>query len=364
MIFKPVDWDEYNRPPFLPEWMRRGETLDLANFDDGVKADTNRVINAMAEQHDLEKAKGILLDRAGKLLNQPRKGQDDERYRSWLRLKAMINNSTGTVNEIIDIIEFVYQAANINLEPDYPAGLKIRHDGEDSFDSELNKRIAAALPAGISYTVTEIFSFIDELTMSDDLMITAIKQDQDVYPAGLRLDGRINLDHGRLLYLNGKDALNGAWTLDLAAPAPGTVRDMVYIPSNLDGTWPLGDQRKLSGNFELYAPEAIDVPATLNSGQRDELSMHLKMERLEDRFEIFPYLDGSLSLNGLWNLGEDQPSMIDNPMTIKITQHLKLNGKFNLWVRPLDGSIKLDGSAVLSSGETLSGDKITFEEVI
>jgi hypothetical protein len=364
MIFKPVDWDEYNQPPFFPEWLSRGETLDLAKFDDGVKADTNQAINSVAEQYDLEKAKGILLDRAGKLLNQPRKGQDDERYRSWLRLKAMINNSTGTVNEIIDIIEFVYRAANINLEPNYPAGLRIRHDGDDAFDSELNKRIAQALPAGISYTVTEIFSFIDQLTMSDDLRVKAKKLDQDVYPVGLRLDGRINLDHGRLLHLNGIDTLNGAWGLDLAAPAPGTVRDMVYIPSNLDGTWPLGDQRTLSGNMELYAPEAIDVPATLTSRQRDELSIHLKMERFEDRFEIIPYFDGRLSLNGLWNLGEDQPSMIDSPMTIKITQHLKLNGKFNLWVRPLDGSINLDGSAELSSGEALSGNKVTFEEVI
>jgi hypothetical protein len=363
MIFKPVDWDEYNQPPFFPEWMSCGETLDLAKFDDSVKTDTNRVIDSMAEQYDLEKAKGILLDRAGKLLNQPRKGQDDERYRSWLKLKAMINNSTGTVNEIIDIIEFVYQAANIKLEPNYPAGLKIRHDGEDSFDSELNKRIAAALPAGISYTVTEIFSFIENLIVSESVQIKPVRRDVDVYPGGLRYDGRWKYDHGEFLRLDGTRKYDGSWPYDVVIGKKGTITDVRHIPSYYDGIWVFGGARTYSGDTLLNDPEELPNPVTFNSRQHDEMSSHVKLARLEDTSEIVPRYDGHLMYLG-WKYGSGNPSMIETSMEIQITRNFLLNGRWVYWGRSFDGSWKYDGSLVYSSGITYSGKQVSMEVIV
>jgi phage tail P2-like protein len=277
----------------------------------------------------------------------------------------------GTPSVIEEIVTAVFSKAEVKEWFDY-GGLPYRFIvgiNEDMPDQETKESLVRAINSvknarSFLEKIITILYHEDEIHAIDFVQIKTVRQDVDVYPVGLRLNGRINLDHGRLLHLDGADALDGSWLLDRATPSPGTVRDTAHIPSNLDGTWPLGDQRKLSGNHALYAPEAIDVPATLNSGQRDELSAHLKLERLEDRFEISPRLDGYLLLTGLWNLGKDLPPMVDNPMAIKITRHLRLNGKFNLWARPLDGSMILDGSGALSSREALSGNKTTFEEVL
>jgi len=363
MIFNPIDWNEYNEPPFFPQWLSRGETLDFAKFDDGLRADLNRVQNQLAEQYDLDKVKGVLLDRIGKMLAQPRKGLSDDAYPSMLKLKAMINNSTGTVNEIIQIIEYIYNTPDVIVEPNYPAGISIRHSGDEGFDHSLNKKVAAAIPAGIGYTIRELFSFIEQMVMSDDVKVKAIREDRDVYPAGLRYDGRINYDHGQLLKYDGQFCYDGSVTYDVALLSCITVNDTIHIPSYFDGTWKLQGDRTYSGDTLLYSPEEIDNPATFNARMRDELVIRMKMNRLEDTAGIIPYYDGRLMYQG-WNFGEGNPSMIDPSMQIKVTKHFAFDGRWKYWVQQFDGSFQYDGSLEYSSGVTYSGHKTTMEEVI
>jgi len=80
-MFKPVDWSEYNRPPYFPQWLARGETLDLAKHGDGQLESLETQVAAVAEQYDIYAAKGFLLNRIGKILAEPRNGIDDEVYR-------------------------------------------------------------------------------------------------------------------------------------------------------------------------------------------------------------------------------------------------------------------------------------------
>jgi hypothetical protein len=177
-----IDFEEYNKPPFFPQNLCRGETLSLAVFDDGLFKEINKAVMNLTDQYDLNNIQGALLDRIGKLLCITRSGRGDDVYRSLLKLKQMVNRSNGTVNDIINVILIMYQATRVSVEPDYPAGVTISHNGTDQLftftdaffadgnqivfndgedmlfaspDAELDDLISQAIPAGISYSITK-----------------------------------------------------------------------------------------------------------------------------------------------------------------------------------------------------------------
>jgi hypothetical protein len=177
-----IDFEEYNRPPFFPQNLCRGETLSLASCDDELFKEINRITIGLMNQYDIDNINGVLLDRLGKILYVSRNGRGDDVYRSLLKLKQLVNNSNGTVNDIINVIRIMYQATRIIVEPDYPAGITIIHNGtgqlftsfeaffsdgnqivfdngEDmlfaSPDAELDDMISQAMPSGISYSITK-----------------------------------------------------------------------------------------------------------------------------------------------------------------------------------------------------------------
>ena len=114
---KPIDWDEYNRPPYFHQWLAEGETLKRANYDDPLLAGLDAVTRSMAGQYDLDDVKGRLLDRVGKILAEPRDGNDDELYRILLRLRIMLNTTKGTVNDVIKVIKFFYDSEVVHGQP-------------------------------------------------------------------------------------------------------------------------------------------------------------------------------------------------------------------------------------------------------
>jgi hypothetical protein len=175
-----IDFDEYNQPPFFPYYLCHGETFSLAKYDDELFKEINQTIIDLMDQFDVDNIHGILLDRMGKILCISRSGRSDDVYRSLLKLKQLVNNSDGTVNDIIAIIKVMYHATEIIIEPDYPAGITITHNGKehlftyaDAFfsdnnqivfdngedmvfaspDKELDLMISQAIPSGISYSI-------------------------------------------------------------------------------------------------------------------------------------------------------------------------------------------------------------------
>jgi hypothetical protein len=144
---KPIDWDEYNRPPYFHQWLAKGETLKRANYDDPLLADIDKAMRDMAGQYDLETVRGRPLDRIGKIPAEPRNGNDDDLYRILLRLRIMLNTIKGTVNDVIKVIKFFYGSEVVRIIPDYPAGIAILHDGEGP-NLDFNRVIAALIPAG------------------------------------------------------------------------------------------------------------------------------------------------------------------------------------------------------------------------
>jgi hypothetical protein len=170
MNFEPIDWKSFNRPPYLPQWLCRGETKKFAEFGDKQYMDIDGQIYHLSEQYDIDNAKAVLLDRIGKILSEPRDGNDDELYRLLIKLRILLNTCKGTVNEIIKVIKFIYSSEVVNMTPNYPAAITILHDGHnDSID--FNRIIAETIGAGIGYDTKEIFVFIEEMPSEDEFKI-------------------------------------------------------------------------------------------------------------------------------------------------------------------------------------------------
>jgi hypothetical protein len=194
-----VDWEEYNEPPFLPQWMCEDETLLMARFDDDLNRDIESHIRGMVDQHDIDHIKGIWLDRIGKILDEARDGDTDDFYRIRLKVKKLLNTSNGSVNDIIKIAKVLYSSEDVHVVANYPAGIKILHDGEGTPGIDFNKILRAVVAAGVAYNTTELFNFIDELFSTDSQLVTVRHRPKEEF------EGRIY--HNRRILRNGNTVL-------------------------------------------------------------------------------------------------------------------------------------------------------------
>jgi hypothetical protein len=166
MNFDPIDFSRYNKPPFLPQWLSRGETKKIANYGDKQYVEIDGVFREMSKQYDLDNIKGALLDRLGSLVDEQRDGKTDEIYRLMIRLRTLLNTTTGSIPELIKVIKFLYGSEVVHIVSDFPAGLIILHDGEGP-DVNFNQIIRQVVGAGIDYSTKELFYFTEELPSSE-----------------------------------------------------------------------------------------------------------------------------------------------------------------------------------------------------
>jgi phage tail P2-like protein len=274
----------------------------------------------------------------------------------------------GTPSVVEEIVSTVFTKAKIQEWYEYggrPYRFRIATE-EQILDEETLKKFMRAINSvkntrSFLDNLTYLIDFVDEITMNEETWIMVRRRDYDLYPGGLRYNGHFRYDHGDFLRYNGQNKYDGSWVYDLVG-VPGTVSDTIFIPSQFDGTWAFDESRKYSGDAPLYAPEDIPIPVTFDSRLKDELSIKMKLERIEDRMEIIPRYDGNLMYQG-WKYGDDNPSMIDGSMKIRITREYRYNGRWQYWSRSYDGSWRYDGTLVYSSGITYSGSKTIEEEI-
>jgi hypothetical protein len=193
MKFTPIDWNIYNRPPYYPEYLARGETKKLVSFDDEGLAEIDKNIDKAADQYDLDTVKAALLDRIGKIVNEKRDGNGDELYRLLIRLRILLNTASGTVNDIIKVVKFIYSSEVVHIVPGYPAGITILHDGE-SPSVNFNKYIVQVIGAGIAYDTREIFDFSDTVEISESLNVKVRREDFDSFGHPIKYNGAIKYD--------------------------------------------------------------------------------------------------------------------------------------------------------------------------
>ena len=73
----------------------------------------------------LETAVGVQLDGLGSIVGKARAGSDDDTYRLLLRAQVLLNRSSGTVPEILEILELVIPGFTIELQQHFPAGFQV-----------------------------------------------------------------------------------------------------------------------------------------------------------------------------------------------------------------------------------------------
>jgi phage tail P2-like protein len=276
----------------------------------------------------------------------------------------------GTPSVIEEVVSTVFTKAEVKEWYDY-GGLPYRFIvgiNEETPDQEIRNSLIRAINSvkntrSVLDKIITILYHEDELHMSDSVQIKTVRRDIDVYPGGLRYDGRWKYDHGEFFRLDGTRKYDGTWPYDLFIGKKGTIIDVRHIPSYYDGTWVFGGDRTYLGDVLIDGSEELPNPVAFNSRQRDEMGAHLKLAPFEDTYEIAPHYDGTLRYQG-WKYGAENPSMIDSSMEIKITKNYLFNGRWTYWGRSFDGSWKLNGSLVYSSGITYLGKQISTEVVV
>jgi len=79
------------------------------------------VLFDLMEDRAIDTAAGIQLDGLGIIVNEERQGRDDSAYRQAIRARVVLNTSSGTPEDIIEIARAVLGDLEIEIQESYPA---------------------------------------------------------------------------------------------------------------------------------------------------------------------------------------------------------------------------------------------------
>lgn len=169
MSFETVDFSEYNKPPFLPGWMNKEQTLQLAKTPDKQLEEFCVAVKTLSEQYskDFFINNTELLNRRGRLLGIERQGSDNKTYYKQQELRILLNLNNSSVPQIIKILKTFYSAEVIHIRPNYPAGITILHDGLSSVGVDFNSFIKNTISAGIAFETRELYVYKELMKLFD-----------------------------------------------------------------------------------------------------------------------------------------------------------------------------------------------------
>lgn len=105
---------------------------------------------------DVDKATDYQLDILGKLSNIERTSPDDEVYRRDIKLKRVLDNSSGTHPEMVSFLSEVSNGSKAQAFYHYPASITFSVDG-DTIDSEVANAMQEISVAGVRvHGVTDV----------------------------------------------------------------------------------------------------------------------------------------------------------------------------------------------------------------
>lgn len=119
----------------------------------------------VAAAFDLDTAVGVHLDRLGEILQLPRYGYDDDRYRTLLQIQVqLVLSSTTTTSTILEIVALFTGADPLSYADHYPMGFEVGAALADPTDSALLLEILNSAKAA-AYEVTLIAASSDALIL-------------------------------------------------------------------------------------------------------------------------------------------------------------------------------------------------------
>jgi len=402
MKFEAVDFSAYNKPPYLPQTYARGETKKLVSFDDAQYEEIDRLIRQASNQYDLEKVKGILLDRIGKILDEKRDANDDKMYRILLQLRILLNTTKGTVNDIIKVVKFFYSSEVVHIVPNYPAGISILHDGEGP-SLNFNRIIEQVVGAGIAYDTKELFDYSDAVALFDEPHIQVGRDDIDFFRKPLKFNGAVKFDGvTRNDYVSAYGKFDGKFKFDGKLKFSGIGKAIAILEHQPVPPFKFGAKSAIldvleytvNGGHEVDSPKArlcfdgsvkfsggskfnaisqysindSSIPITERKNLEDQADPIIEttetavVKSVEDNTKKVNKFDGRSKFNGRTQFAIDyvdravmgMPSS-GNPsdnvnvgeadFVIGMRKHHKFNGAYKF-----DGSIKFDSSALIPLG--------------
>jgi hypothetical protein len=319
MIFLPIDWKKYNKPPFYPQWLSRGETKKLISYDDGLLTDIDLQIEKLSNQYDLDNIKGAFLDRLGKLLNEDRNANQDEIYRMFLRLRTMLNTADGTVNDIIKIVKFIYSSREVKIVPDYPAGLVIEYDGNEQEYFDYNAILTQVVGAGIGFHTRAMFDFVeDKIKITEGMLIDVIADFVETMPSeeSFEMRSELNLiDHvyGRSTIVYGGGVQGGAMYNGVYTHNGEISYQREDVRYRHDGEIVFG-----SGESDIFASEDLSVTVQIDLVDEMPCTDELEITAIadhSDRFSTARLYDGKITHNGQYNWDAAEDVLEINPIS-------------------------------------------------
>ena len=103
---------------------------DLPNFEAILIAWLNRiqeiedVLWELIDERTIDAAVGVQLDGIGAIVGEPRLGKTDDKYRLFIKARRLVNLSSGTVPELIEILGLLTENT-IEYRVEYPAGFSL-----------------------------------------------------------------------------------------------------------------------------------------------------------------------------------------------------------------------------------------------
>lgn len=87
--------------------------------------DLETAFQDLSALRSLAGASGGQLDVIGSILTQPRNGQTDDLYRRYLAARILLNRSSGTVEQILEIFGVITSASSMQLKEFAPAAFEL-----------------------------------------------------------------------------------------------------------------------------------------------------------------------------------------------------------------------------------------------
>lgn len=104
-------------------------------------------------------APGVVLDRWGRLVGEPRRGASDDVYRPFVQARITANNALGSPDDFIDLWQTVTGAEQVRFIALDPAAFMLRVLPDSPLSDELRERIRNFInsirPAGIGLVMIE-----------------------------------------------------------------------------------------------------------------------------------------------------------------------------------------------------------------
>jgi len=125
------------------------------------------VLFQLIDDRTIDTAVGVQLDGIGQIVGQAREGRTDDQYRLILKTRITINNSSGTVEDIIAVCDAVTGANTIEVQQYFPKAVNvILTDALVEDPDEVEKIVESVVDAGVNLVIEyrispegEIFSF-------------------------------------------------------------------------------------------------------------------------------------------------------------------------------------------------------------